>query len=249
MPFQDFLGSAAPGLGGLIGGGIGFGLGGPAGAGLGAQLGTLGGGLVSQLIPKTETPFQQQAREAQLNLLSQLSQQSPFQKVDFNPIRQQEISRFQQETIPGIAQRFASSPGQTGVFQKRLGEAGAGLSERLAALQAGHDVGQQTSQLAAQGQNLSRLGQLQSFLQGNTLQAQQQEAVRRGQLGSLLGLGQQIAGQQVGQQRQTESDLGQQYRQAGQFGTAEPGKTPPGLTEGFVRALPQILAALGTVII
>lgn len=234
MAFQDLLGQAAPGLGSLLGGGIGLGLGGPAGAGLGTQLGALGGDLLSQFIPKTESPFQKQAREAQSTLLQQLSQQKPFQKVDFDPIRQQEISRFNQDILPEIAQRFGSSTGQTGVFQKSLGEAGAGLAERLAALQSQHDIGQQEAQLASQGQDINRLGQLQSFLQGNTLQASQESANRLGQLGNLLSLGRQIGDQQIDQQRRTNEQLGGYYDRAGQYGSGTPGEAPPGLGQGLL---------------
>lgn len=246
MPFQDFLRSAAPGLGGLAGGGLGFLAAGPAGIPMGAQLGAMGGGLLGNLIPASKTPFQEQAESAQLGLLQQLQQQQPFQRVDFDPIRQQELQRFSTQTVPGLAERFAGTGNiQSSAFQQALGGAGADLGTRLAALQAGHDVGQQGAQLGYRGQDLSRLGQLQSFLRGEADMTSRERAAEQQQIGQLLGLGQQAFSEAMGGQDRQSQAIRNMLSGASQTGTGQAVKLPPGLLQSLAQSAPEILALLG----
>lgn len=243
MAFQDFLREAAPGFGGLLGGGLGAALGGLGGAGVGVQLGSLGGGLLGNLIPETETPFQKEAREAQLGLLQQLKQQPSF---NFEPIRQQELRRFQEETLPGIAERFTGGQGSS-AFQQALGRAGSDLGERLAALESGQ-------QLQSQQLDLSRLGQLQNFLTGNKAQAAGQEAQRTGQLGQLLSLGQQISDKAIRDREALSEARLRALEKAGYLGITPQFESlykerQPGFAEATLRQSPERAAQLAKIFI
>lgn len=72
----------------------------------------------------------------------------------FEPIAQKATSRFQQQTVPGLAERFTSlgaNAPTSPIFASQLGQAGAGLSEGLAALQSQYGMqnrSQALSQLA-----------------------------------------------------------------------------------------------------
>lgn len=62
--------------------------------------------------------------------------QNPTQ--GFEPIRQRAVSQFNQQTVPGLAERFTGGTGgalSSPAFAAQLGQAGAGLSEGLAALE------------------------------------------------------------------------------------------------------------------
>lgn len=154
------LGSFIPGVGTAIGGAIGSAAGGLLGSALSprssatpqnpqlmnnqsmGQYNTqeLPGGTTAVQMPNF-TPQQQQA-------LSQLLQQSlgglqNLPQADFNKIRQAETSNFYQNIVPGIAERFtgAGAGGQrSSAFAQSLGSAGAGLSERLAAMEQGFNM-------------------------------------------------------------------------------------------------------------
>lgn len=99
----------------------------------------------------------------QTNVLSQLLQGgiSGLQNLpsaSFEPIKQAAMSQFSQDIIPGIAERFSGlgAGGQrSSAFQQALGGAGAGLAERLAAMQQGFNMQQRQMDL----------GQLMSMLQ------------------------------------------------------------------------------------
>lgn len=190
MAFTDFLKGILPGAGTTLGGIFG----GP----LGGILGNLGGQFIGSLFGESETPYQKTAREAQMNLLNQLNTPSQFNRVDFSPIRQQELQRFETQTLPGIAERFAGR--SSGAFQQALSGAGGDLATRLASLEAQHNVGQQGAEQTQQGINLSRLGQLQGFLNQDQQRAMQQQLLRQQQAQGLFGLGQQAFGGSLGQQ-------------------------------------------------
>ncbi len=70
----------------------------------------------------------------------------------FAPIAEQQTRQFHEQTVPSLAERFISMPGEGGLrssgFQQALGQAGAGLHSNLAALesqfgqqQRGQDIG------------------------------------------------------------------------------------------------------------
>lgn len=82
------------------------------------------------------TPGQQSAQQQALQM-AMSGMQDPTK--GFEPIAQQEISRFKSQTIPGLAERFTSmgqGAQRSSGFQGALGQAGAGLGERLAGQQA-----------------------------------------------------------------------------------------------------------------
>lgn len=92
----------------------------------------------------TMTP-QQQAAMSQM--LSQAMGGLGDNKFDFAPIEQQARQGFQQQTIPGIAERFSrmgSGGGQrSSAFAGSLGQAGAGLEGNLASQKANYGLTQQ----------------------------------------------------------------------------------------------------------
>ncbi len=56
--------------------------------------------------------------------------------ISFDPLRQQAMTQFNQQTVPSLAERFTSMGGgqRSSAFQGALGQAGAGLNENLAAM-------------------------------------------------------------------------------------------------------------------
>jgi hypothetical protein len=67
-------------------------------------------------------------------------------QFNFEPIAQQARTQFQQQTVPGLAERFTSLGGgaqRSSAFQGALGQAGAGLEQGLAALQSQYGLKQQ----------------------------------------------------------------------------------------------------------
>jgi hypothetical protein len=116
-------------------------------------------------------------QQAILQLLQQLGiqgLQNPY--AGFEPIAQQAQNQFNQQTVPTLAERF-SSLGSNNIsspaFASQLGQAGAGLSTDLAAMQSGY--GQQNIQQLLQ---MLQLG----------LQPQSENIFRPGQPGVLQGL-------------------------------------------------------------
>lgn len=102
-----------------------------------------------------------------------------FGKSNFEPIAQQARTNFQTQTIPMLAERFASlgSNKRSSGFEGQLGSAAAGLEEGLAALQSNHN-------LAAGGlQN-----QLLSLLLGFASQPSFETGYKPSQPGFLQGL-------------------------------------------------------------
>lgn len=155
----------------------------PAGGMLLSELGSYGANRLKNYI-YGEQPLSP-SQQAQQHLLRQLQQPGQFQPIGFQPIANEATRQFEQDIIPGLAERFSGMGGQrSSAFQQSLGQAGGDLASRLAALGSQHAVGQQQAGMQQQGLNQQLLGQLAQFLQG------------QGQ----LGLGQQQLGQQ---QRQT----------------------------------------------
>jgi hypothetical protein len=166
--FRSLLPAAGTVAGGLIGG--------PAGAAVGGGIGTLGSGLMER--PRRQSTMPQQAAgfptqqlpggatavqmprftPEQQTALTQMLQQGlgglqQLPQAEFGPLRQQAMSQFQEDIVPGIAERFTAGGAgsqRSSAFQQAMGGAGAGLSERLAAME--------------QGFNLQRRGQEQSLL-------------------------------------------------------------------------------------
>jgi hypothetical protein len=79
--------------------------------------------------------------------------QQPYQ--GFEPIAQQARTRFQQQTVPSLVERFTGTGGalSSPSFASQLGRAGAGLETGLAALQSQYGL-----QNRAQGLNMLNLG-------------------------------------------------------------------------------------------
>ena len=94
----------------------------------------------------------------QTSILDQLSQQGlggmqNLPSSDFGPIRQAAMSQFNQDIMPGIAERFTAGGAgsqRSSAFQQASAGAGAGLAERLAAMEQGYNMqnrGQETNRL------------------------------------------------------------------------------------------------------
>lgn len=109
------------------------------------------------------------------------------------------MRHFQEQTVPGLAERFAGAGGlSSSGFQQALGGAGAGLSENLAALRSGlqGQASQQALQYAQQPiQNALQAGQL-GIGQSTKAFAPKQQGVWQqimnalaGGAGSALGMG------------------------------------------------------------
>jgi len=146
------------------------------------------GGTLAAQLPRFTQP--QQAGLEQL-LQQGLSRLQQLPSADFGPIRKSAERHFQEQIVPGIAERFTGRGAQrSSAFTQALGSAGAGLSERLAGLEQEFNMNQ-----GAQQQNL-----LMNLL-GIGLQPQFQQEFIAGQpgfgaqfLGSLApGLGQGIS--------------------------------------------------------
>jgi len=79
----------------------------------------------------------------------------------FAPIEKAARTKFHQQTVPSLAERFTSmggSPTRSGSFRSVLGQAGAGLEENLAALQSQYGLQQR-----GQDQNLLGMGMAPQF--------------------------------------------------------------------------------------
>jgi len=86
----------------------------------------------------------------------------------FGPIEQRETQRFQQETVPGIAERFTSmgagAQGSSG-FAEALGGAGAQLGTGLGALRSQHELGRQSQLMSLLGMGLTPQEEITHFQQ------------------------------------------------------------------------------------
>jgi hypothetical protein len=110
--------------------------------GIGTGIGALGGGalgLLSGLFNKPQKP--QPLNPQQQNLQNQSIQQimnllKGGQPTGFQPIANRAQQRFQNQTIPSLAERFSALGAQnSSAFQGALGNAGADLQSQLAALE------------------------------------------------------------------------------------------------------------------
>jgi len=116
----------------------------------------------------TQQQLDPQQQNAQQYLLNQLMQQNPqFQREEFGPIAEEEQRRYQQQIVPGLAERFTSlGGGRSSAFQQSLRGAGEDLQARLAALRSRHNIGQQQAELAHRGLGQRGLGALSQYLIG-----------------------------------------------------------------------------------
>lgn len=75
------------------------------------------------------------------SLIKQILSELQSNKYDFGPIREAATKRFQEETVPTLAERFSfmggEGTGRSSGFERTLGEAGAGLQRDLAAMEQG----------------------------------------------------------------------------------------------------------------
>jgi hypothetical protein len=159
----------------------------------------------------TLTPEQQEAsREILKRGLEGLGKYSP----DFAPTAQKYRNEFAQQIVPGLAERFSAlgaGSQKSSAFQQALGQAGAGLSENLAAAEQGYN-----QQALEHYKNLLNQGlrpQIESFYKPGDVGAQGSkyagvgEAFRNigGGVGNILQyLGQKSANQQQQQQQQAQ---------------------------------------------
>lgn len=166
--------------GGVAGAGTGYGMGGVPGAVVGGGLGALIGLLNPGKDPKmkkfeTLSPQQKTALNQILQMLqgdvgqgfqgaNQYYQEmlNPSEE-SFNKFSQPYINEYEQQTIPGLAERFASFGGGMGGgtsssgFGQALGAAGSNLQAQLAALKA-HLQQSAAQGLTQQYQNLAGIG-------------------------------------------------------------------------------------------
>lgn len=90
-----------------------------------------------------KTPRFRPSQESMFNQLGQMGMQGLQQTpLDFAPIEQREVSRYKQQTIPTIMERFASRPGNLGssAMQGALAQGAGDLGERLAALRSNYNL-------------------------------------------------------------------------------------------------------------
>lgn len=252
MDLNSLIGQLVPagfGLGGSI---IGTALGGPFGTGIGGVLGKKAGEWLNDYTgnaPKQEMQpfsgtnqnFYNQLQSAQSNLLSQLQQQPQFQSVNINPYLQGARQEFNEQIVPGIAERFSGANAQrSSGFRNALGAAGSGLAQKLAELQTSHARDQQSQMMQNRGQNLQQLGLLGNFVNQQNQLGQQQNQFNQQQkqqswdpyinaFNSIYGATssnanrrlQGMQGMQQGISNAQNIGLGQQYQT--QYNPAQPG--------------------------
>lgn len=118
------------------------------------QIGQQGLGALQQLRSQGQQPMDMLPQQLQQY---GVQPQQVGQQGSFAPIAQREMRRFQQETVPGLAERFGGLNALgSSAFKQSLGQAGTDLSERLAAQAA--QFGQQERSMNQQ--LLGQLGQL-----------------------------------------------------------------------------------------
>ena len=235
----QFAPGAGAALGTAFGGPVGSAIGGLGGAGLGSLLNWLGA-------PEKQGASENDFLNAQKGLLGQLQQQQPFQSVSFDPIKQEYMRQFEQSTLPGIHENFASNP-YSSSYRNAITGAKSDLATRLAGLQAQHEVGQQQARLGHGNQQLSQLGQLQNLLSGQQLyglkSGEQTQENQRKILESLMGQFTDYGAQQRANQTQginaaqgiTGAGLGQQFENIHTPGAL-------GAGAGWAKAAPQLTA-------
>lgn len=173
------LGQTLAGLLPIAGAGIGT-MWGPAGTALGGALGSVGQNLANDYF-RQQSP----AEQARAQLLQQLQGPAPYQRVNFDPIAQEEMRRFQQQVVPGITNQLAGVGGlNSSALRQALGGAGQDLQTRLAALRAQHDVGENQFMAGAEERRRGMLGNLAGGMFG---EEQAMQAGRQNQIGQMLG--------------------------------------------------------------
>ncbi len=175
------IGSMYGPLGAKVGGYIGGGLGGFGGNALGKYL---KGNQNPQQVPQMNNSqsFYDQLQQAQSGLLSQLQQQPQFQPVDINPYLQGARQEFNDQIVPGIAERFTGAGGQrSSGFRNALGAAGSGLAQKLAELQSSHARDQQSQMMRHRDQNLQQMGMTGNLLNQQIQLGQNQNQFNRQQ--------------------------------------------------------------------
>jgi len=161
---SGFLGNLAPMLGSLaplLGMGTGaLGLAGLSGLlGRGTSAGEVLGGSPEQTMQVPR--FNQPQQDAFSQILQQaLSGKGLGQGMDFEPIAQQARTQFQQQTVPGLAERFTQMGGSgtrlaSSGFGQALGSAGAGLEQGLASQKAQYGMDQQKMLMSLLGLGLT----------------------------------------------------------------------------------------------
>jgi hypothetical protein len=263
MDLNSILGGLAPIAGGALGGAFG----GPIGGFLGSAGGNLlgqwfnGGQQNNQQQQMNQNPaFYDQLQQAQSGLLSQLQQRPQFQPVDINPYLQGARQEFNQQIVPGIAERF-SGMGQGGqrssAFRNSLGAAGSGLAQKLAELQTSHAQDQQGRMMQNQGMDMQRMGMLGNLINQQNQLGQNQNQFNQQQNSWLpyinAGLnaagiaGNYISGNQNRQQNALQqqtgiannaqnSGLGRQFNPVKNPGQQGFGASIPGILSGGVKA-------------
>ena len=177
------LGSIFPGIGTGIGAGV--------GAGIGGLAGLFGGGgkdkdrfdRESTLSPEQEQIFTmlQEMLQGQLGGEGQEAFEAPY------------LRQFQEQTIPGVAERFSgmgAGSQSSSAFQQSLGAAGAGLQENLASMGANRQQNTISKLMEMLGLNTQAIvPKEKSFLEQFALGAAPGLAGALGSLGSLGGGG------------------------------------------------------------
>jgi hypothetical protein len=102
--------------------------------------------------------FNPQQQSALQSLLGQGMQgmQNPY--AGFEPIKQQAINQFNQQTIPSLAERFTSMGNNSmtsPLFASQMGQAGAGLSQNLAAMQSQYGMQNRNQMMSMLGMGLT----------------------------------------------------------------------------------------------
>lgn len=94
--------------------------------------------MLSSLLGGKNSQAQESPQQSEfMNLLNSLMSEAK-EPVNFEPFAKQAQTLFNQETIPGLAERFAAAtgtnPGGSPLFTQQLQQAGSGLQESLAAM-------------------------------------------------------------------------------------------------------------------
>lgn len=190
---NSILGGLAPlagtGIGGAIGGGLGSAYG-PLGSKVGSFIGSGLGGLVGNYFKGDQNPqqvpqmnnskgFYDQLQQAQSGLLSQLQQRPQFQPVDINPYLDEARREYREDIIPEIYQRMGGQ--RSSALNNAIAQAGSGLAQKLAQLQAGHARDQQSQMMQHRSQDLQQLGMTGNLLNQQIQLGQNQNQFNRQQ--------------------------------------------------------------------
>lgn len=213
------LGPLAGGVGGLL-------LGGPIGGIVGA-----GAGMAARDIYSDYAKQSSPAEQARAQLLQQLQGPVPYQRVNFDPLAQEEMRRFQRETLPSIANQFGGLGAlNSSGYRQALSGAGQDLQTRLAALRAQHEIGQNQFMTGSEERRRQMLGNLAGGIFGEEQATMMNRQNPYNQLAGALpgafmdmarfrgGLGQQGLGNVLQQLVNQQSQQNMGINQAGQLG-------------------------------